>query len=92
MLTPLKIVIDVDPFIRAQVPHSVDAARLCAAPSRLDDRVNYQQSNVPDAPRRTAPFPNGDPSSGAKASQSGVRAQSLPTRVALVIRWSLKAR
>lgn len=62
MLNRSKIVIDIDSFIRTRTFRiSSDAARPHAVPkSLLDDRVNYQQPTLTRAPRRTAPFPNGD--------------------------------
>jgi hypothetical protein len=61
MLNRSKVIIDVDSFIRSDIPHSSDAAEPHAVPkSRLDDRVKLSAANVDHAPRRTAPFPNGD--------------------------------
>jgi hypothetical protein len=60
MLNRSKIIIDVDSFIHAQT-FRIQVVHWNRIPkSRLDDRVNYQQQTSTRAPRRTAPFPNGD--------------------------------
>jgi hypothetical protein len=105
MLTRLKVVIDVDPFIHAQTFRSTEAAApACRIEVALMRPRQYQQQIIDNAPRRTAPFPNGDPfehgwtpfraAIGLKGIAQHQRtgstpvcvAESLPTRVALVIR------
>jgi hypothetical protein len=63
MLNRSKIIIDVDSFIRSDI--RIQVVHWNRIPkSRLDDRVNYQQQMSTRAPRRTAPFPNGDVRNG----------------------------
>jgi hypothetical protein len=67
MLNRSKTIIDVDSFIRAQT-FRIQVVQWSRIPkSRLDDRVNYQQQTSTRAPRRTAPFPNGDVRNGLTA-------------------------
>jgi hypothetical protein len=66
MLNRSNIVIDVEPFFCSDIPHSLDAAQPHARTEVAVKRPRQlSAANAGRAPRRTAPFPNGDVGDGA---------------------------